>query len=387
MKKRVADKTIVDGSALRSGSTRKFFALLAVFILAIVISISVVAGVYRYLAQYKSVIAIDDKRIATNDVLLKDYLAAHGPDTAIATLKAMPNVDCHQRVHKVGQISYELTGNDAFKVLNSDCMSAYTHGVTEAFFREHGTNNLEQSLQLICQGEQNDFYSHQCYHGIGHGLMAYNDYDLPVALASCDTLPAGGTNHESCYSGVFMENVVGAIAVGEAPAGAVGDFHYSQYLSDDPLHPCTAVEPQYRSSCYFFQSSRMIEIFGPDYEKIAKNCASIEQIYQTVCFMSMGRDVDTTYRNDFAGIQASCDFAPSEALSLACISGASQDRFWHESEQDDALALCRALSDQPKARCYGELTSRARHIIADPEHRRAFCAKFEVDYINQCEVI
>ncbi len=365
---------------------RKYLSLSLLLTCVLVIGVGTGVGVYRYLNQYKTVVAIDDPGIATDDILLKEYLAAHGPDTAIAALKVMPGVDCHQRVHKVGRLSYELRGNDAFKVLNSECMSGYTHGVTEAFFHEHGTDNLAENLKLICQGEQNSFYSHQCYHGIGHGLMAYTDYDLPVALKECDTLPAEGTNHESCYSGAFMENVVGAIAIDEVPAaGAAGDFHYSKYLNDDPLYPCTAVEVRYRNSCYFFQSSRMIEIFGTDYKKVADSCASIEAIYHTSCFMSMGRDVDTTYGSDHKRIEKACYYAPDERLSLDCISGASQDKFWHESEQDEALALCRGFSPTPKSQCYGELANRARDIIPSPVGMQTFCSKFEAAYRYKCE--
>ena len=98
-----------------------------------------------------------------------------------------------------------MRGGEAFKVLNSECMSGYTHGVTEAFFREHGTENITDNLQVICNNETNNFVAHQCYHGIGHGLMAFYDYDMPQALKGCEDLP---THRESCYSGVFMENVV-----------------------------------------------------------------------------------------------------------------------------------------------------------------------------------
>jgi hypothetical protein len=380
-------KTIPNKPIKRSRSFRKLLAPLLVLLCALVIGVGVSVGVYRHLGQYKTVIAIDEPAIATDDAILKEYLATHGPDQAIAAIKAMPGVDCHQRVHKVGRINYELRGNDAFKVLNSECMSGYTHGVTEAFFHEHGTQNLTESLKMICQGEQNSFYSHQCYHGIGHGLMAYNDYDLPVALKECDTLPLMGTNQESCYSGVFMENVVGAIASDEVPTGGqTADFHYSKYLNDDPLYPCNAVEARYRSSCYFFQSSRMIEIFGIDYKKVADSCSDIEQVYQMVCFMSMGRDVDNSYSSDFKRIETSCYYAPTDDLALACISGASQDRFWHVSEQDEALALCRAMRPAAKSRCYIELASRARDIIPSPEARRAFCGKYEEAYKPVCGV-
>lgn len=331
--------------------------------------------------------AINDSRIATDDMVLKEYIMAYGVDKTIAHIKTLP-IDCHQRVHKVGRLSYELSGDKAFNVINSECMSGFTHGVTEAYFNEHGTKNLAQSLELICQGEQNGFYAHQCFHGVGHGLMAYNDYDLPVALEGCDTLPATGTSYESCYSGVFMENIVGAISVDQAKSSAnPGEFHTSSWLSNDPLYPCNAVEAKYKNACYMFQSSRMIQVLAYDYQKVASACSSIEQIYRVACFLSMGRDVSNSFQNDYAQIEKSCDYVADEQLRLSCISGASQDKFWHESEQDDAISLCKALR-QPDAKktCYTIISARGIEIISTKAISQTFCGKFELAYSNLCVI-
>ncbi len=78
-----------------------------------------------------------------------------------------------------------------------------------------------------------------------------------------------------------MENVVGAISVDEAKSSAKpGEFHTSSWLSNDPLFPCNGVEAKYKNTCYFFQSSRMIEILDYDYQKVAGACAGIEPLYR-----------------------------------------------------------------------------------------------------------
>lgn len=348
-------------------------------------------GVGSALARDRATISINkpdinDKQIATDDVLLKRYVAAYGPVQAITQIKTMPGIDCHQRSHKIGRLNYEVAGSKAFKVLNSECQSGYTHGATEAFFRDKGTNNLSSNLALICQNEENGFYAHQCFHGIGHGLMAFNDYDLPEVLKTCDGLEKRSqSNKESCYSGAFMENVVGAIAVDDAKASKTSEYHTSSYLSDDPLFPCNSVENKYKSTCYFFQSSRMLQILGSDFQKIVSNCEKIEQEYQYNCFSSTGRDVSNSFSMDIAGIEKSCGYAQREEMQLSCIGGATQDKFWDQSEQDEALSLCRGFAkDNVKQRCYIELANRARDIIAKAEDRRAFCAKYETKYTESC---
>jgi hypothetical protein len=330
---------------------------------------------------------VNETRISTDDTLLKQYIEAYGADEAIKFLKTLP-VDCHQRVHKVGRFSYELFGNKAFTVLNSECMSGYTHGVTEAFFHEHGTENLNKNLELICQGQQSGFYAHQCFHGVGHGLMAYNDYDLPVALKSCDNLQ-GDASKESCYTGVFMENVVGAIAVDEAKISHnTNEFHSSSWLSNDPLFPCNAVEDQYKSACYIFQTSRMIKLPNFDFQAVASTCTKAEASYQSICFLSMGRDVSSGYGSSYAEIEAVCsNYTNNTNYQRNCIAGASQDKFWHESQQDDALKMCKAMQQtSSKQTCYETISARGSEIITSHDSSQAFCTKFEPEYAKLCVV-
>ncbi len=76
---------------------------------------------------------------------------------------------------------------------------------------------------LWCGGS--DFIAYQCVHGLGHGLMIYTGYDLPLALATCDKL-ATSWDQTSCTGGVFMENL-------QTSYGTT-----SQWLKDDnPLVP------------------------------------------------------------------------------------------------------------------------------------------------------
>ncbi len=347
----------------------------------LIIAFVILAGWYfSFLNYQKPSVSKIDSRIATDDTVLADYISAYGPEDTIAFIKTLP-VDCHQRVHKVGRTTYELRGTDAFKVMNSECQSGYTHGMTEAFFRENGADNLTDKLKVICQDESNPFYAHQCFHGIGHGLMAFYDYGLFDALKGCDTLPS---NKESCYSGAFMENVVGALSVEKAKAQTNSEYHATEYLKDDDAeYPCNIVDDIYKSTCYFFQTSRMLQIFGPDFDKIAGVCGGLDVKYQAVCFSSMGRDVSNTNGDGFKAIVSACNEAEAIGNQTSCIDGAAQDRFWHESETDEAFAFCQYLHEEPhKTVCYRTLDQRASEIVSQPSS--SFCSHFESNYRYLC---
>jgi hypothetical protein len=266
-------------------------------------------------------------------------------------------------------MAYEIEGAQAFQSCRAECQSGCYHGATEAFFRDHGVENLSENLNIICNNELNSFFSHQCVHGIGHGLMAWADYDIHEALHNCDLLSGSET---SCYSGVFMENVVGGLASEQG--------HFTQYLSDDPHFPCTVVEDKYKEQCYFYQTSRMIQLFGTDFSKVASVCLEATEQEQHQCFQSMGRDVGNHKRGNVQGAIAACSFVPQGNKRILCLNGAVQDWFWDPSGQDSALQFCHTLQDSgEKSGCYTIISQRASEVLETKEDFLQFCAKTAQD--------
>ena len=105
----------------------------------------------------------------------------------------------------------------------------------EAFFVDKGSTTLVKSISILCEDETTGFGMHQCLHGVGHGLMAWFDYGLHDALEACD-LSKLQSHRESCYSGVFMENIVGGIALSSSEENE--NYHYTDWLNEDPHYPC-----------------------------------------------------------------------------------------------------------------------------------------------------
>ncbi len=280
--------------------------------------------------------------------------------------------DCHQPAHAVGRESYTVYGDPVFSLCSAECHSGCYHGAAEAYFSEHGAANLEKDLNIICNSSLNPFFSHQCLHGVGHGLMAWSGYDIYKALSSCDLL---SKQKDSCYTGVFMENIVGGLA----------SDHKTKYLSDDPLYPCNIVDDKYKSSCYFLQTSRMIQLFPGDFKKVAATCKSAPSQYHQVCFQSMGRDVGGQNPGNPTGAIAACRNATGSNWS-DCLNGAIQDTFWDASGADEGLAFCRTLtSGEDKTFCYSLQFSRATQVFTNPTDIKNFCAKAEQPYQYLCQ--
>ena len=309
--------------------------------------------------------------LLSDDELMVGFLRRYGPEHAVRLLKESEKyvgVDCHQRAHDLGRAAFEEFGAAAFALSSHECHAGAFHGATEALFASRGTANLEQDVAAICAGAENLFFRHQCVHGVGHGLMAWTSYELHDALPLCDRMPTQ-SDKGSCYSGVFMENVVGGLT------RLMG--HVTRYLEDDDPHfPCDVVAERYMVPCYFYQTSHMLRVFNRDFSKVAKACTEAPPAAHRSCFQSYGRDVGGATRKDPATAILYCSYAPAGLNRADCIEGAVQDRFWEKSGADDALAMC-AMVENPTEQdtCYGTIIARARHVLSTREEFDEFCAR------------
>jgi hypothetical protein len=325
-------------------------------------------------------ILTDSKEIWNNQDALYSYLAKFGPKQTTIHLNELSSQfgSCHDVAHLAGRLSYEMYDSAAFKLCSGECHSGCYHGATEAFFRANGTSNLAENLKVICSSELNPFFSHQCLHGIGHGLMAWASYDLPSSLKSCELLP-NDSGIQSCYTGVFMENIVGGLTDKKSE-------HYTKYLSDDPQFPCNEVEEKYKSSCYFLQTSRMLQIFGVDFKKVAEACSNAPTTYQRTCFESMGRDVGGVYPGKELSSITACSFAPAGMMREGCLIGAAQDSFWDPTGQDAALRFCKTLTEtSEKSACYTTIFQRSPQVLLSKSDQQKFCSKAEPQFVSLCQ--
>lgn len=336
--------------------------------------------------KYNPDITEDSETIFNDKDALYSYVKKFGPKKTTQWLNQLSAKfgSCHDIAHQSGRFAYQIYNEQAFKLCGAECHSGCYHGATEAYFYDYGTADLSQNLNLLCGSELNNFFTHQCIHGIGHGLMAWTSYDLPEALKSCELL---NQRQDSCWSGVFMENIVGGMAKFDIEKGGDAE-HFTKYLSDDPQYPCNAVEDKYKWTCYFLQTDRMLQLAGGDFrnfKKVSQNCLDAEKPYQQSCFESMGRTVGGVYRGDAKEAIAACQNAPKGPYRLGCLDGAVQDTLWDPTGQDKALTFCKLLTDkEEKDACYNRIFSRVTEVFPQGSDLRSFCSKAESQYQDKC---
>ena len=328
---------------------------------------------------------------------LEKILRTQGTEQALATLDRLarqdPDVlrDAHPYTHHLGRASFAYYGDvaEAFARCRETFWSGCYHGVLEGYLRSLLEVRAD-TIAAVCTREidawQSTFLQYQCLHGLGHGLTLYFDYQLPSALEGCDAL-ASSWERESCYSGVFMENVVAFLQ----PHHTHPEEHHSHadrprslLRPEDPLYPCTAVDAPYQRACYRMQSSAILAFSQYDFTKAFAVCAGAPAAFVPVCYESLGRDVSGFTLRDAEKTMSLCRQGSPEQAS-ACLVGAVKDFILTHADPQRGLAFCRRLDDASKEACYAATGEVLLSLYPDNQQRAQSCAQAETEYIDACK--
>jgi hypothetical protein len=249
--------------------------------------------------------------------------------------------NCHQLVHIIGRAAGTKYGDvsKAYEQGDNFCWSGYYHGVMEAVMAQIGYDQIKPKINTICatvsRAQKYSFYHYNCVHGLGHGIMAVNNSELYDSLTTCDAL-TDPWERESCYGGVFMENIMDEI----------NPNHTTKYLKkDDLMYPCNAVNTQYKQQCYLMQTSHALQDTGYDFDKVFGLCDNVEADFRQTCYQSLGRDASGSTISDPVRTRDLCLKGRDFDARNNCLIGAVKDfiSYYHANEQ--GMKLCAALDD------------------------------------------
>lgn len=315
-------------------------------------------------ALEKDLKSFDSIKGATNNKTLEYWITLIGSEKFMKKLISDSGdgskIDCHQEAHYAGRKAYQLEGKNVFKKPNYNCHSGFLHGAIEAFIAEiGGGNNLMSDVSNLCNDFKTEFARFECLHGIGHGLTAYEDYNLPEALKLCQKLP-DDYQRGSCLGGVFMENIMAASGKGAVKG------HSTNWVSDDPYFPCSGIDQDYQIQfqCYQMQTSRMLQLTNYDFNYISEKCQAAPKEMVSICFTSMGRDLAGYVLRDPAKIINHCQIIP-QAYFRDCLRGALNViiDFWGDNLTDQPQGLCKILEGSDKKYCYNWFNIRLKDVF------------------------
>ena len=366
-----------------------------------------------------------DARSGCVERALYGVLERSGVARAMGTLDLLaeqePDIrsNAHGLAHALGIAAYR--GPETVATTFAGCpktqISGCYHGVMQGYFLDLGRRNgtvAGADLDALCEPHRaNGPLYGQCTHGIGHGLMALLNHQVPPALDLCDKM-SQSFSREGCYGGVFMENIVAVTHPeqtaeshaansheGDAHAGHEGMDHGSMagmdhgahgaapaatwkpLDRDDPLYPCTAVAERYHYQCYLIQTAAILPSVNGDVARTAQICAKAPGRMVEVCYASLGRDL-TAYAGRDPRVTAELCGRAGPEVQPACIRGAAVSLVDVNANPADGLALCRLAPAAAKQGCYVSVATTMRGHLPEPARREALCATVEADFVDGC---
>jgi len=186
--------------------------------------------------------------------------------------------DCHLFAHFIGESTLEKYDFDLGKALSSctvgDCRYGCFHGVMGRYIGyEAEPSSVSSTIKSACDGVGFDSNQrNECFHGVGHGLVAHNYLPFLDAFDACKTIDPDqiGDRAFACMGGVAMERTF-------------------QYLSLDPdenqlkesipemCAPFESIGPEFMDMCIYNITLKLLFHTGYDIERTEELCEELEE--------------------------------------------------------------------------------------------------------------
>lgn len=242
----------------------------------------------------------------------------------------------HDMAHLVGQLIFRKYGLGGLPICTPVFAFGCYHGLMEvAFDKDHPEKFVTTILdaQRGCQelGDENNPSYWSCIHGMGHGVITYEEHDTGKALNDCDLLTERVRTY--CYDGVFMELSISAAA--------------NFYKRTNPLYPCNAIGDQYRSGCARAQARVMQTRLGLPLPAVAQACReSGDETIRYHCIDALGYGAAQSHLTSSIAISAECDKIANKDDAAQCKAAAAGELVFQNAANWQVLAphVCDTLS-------------------------------------------
>jgi len=320
-----------------------------------------------------------------------------------------PNTDTHLLGHVIGEILYREQGANGIQYCTEDFRNACSHSIVVGLFSDKGEKALTEIKEAckLAPGGKGAYL--MCYHGLGHGILAYKQYDLEEAIKLCQktgTKKHNNQEYPECVSGEVMEIISGGGHDRDKWAK-----QRTEYLkNDDPLYVCSSdfMPEATRGRCYDYITPYLWEAVGSDlgnpseedFKKSFKLCDQVvEENYRNICYGGFGKE--------FVGLVASRDIRSVDQMSNAqlstiynwcklsndkngisvCMEHALSSLYWGgENDRNASIRFCSVVSDlENQRKCFLSLIDKVAFYIQDPKYKESFCKEIPNEFTNECK--
>jgi hypothetical protein len=232
----------------------------------------------------------------------------------------------------------------------------------------------------------------ECVHGLGHGVLGALSLDLDRTLAHCDALSTPD-RRGGCYSGAFMEAVMGALresgdSAGHGPhvhaahdraAGAGGRLAIDPA---DPFSPCGRYDDPHARACWVYQGFLILRAVEFDPRAALERCGSAPEGRAALCAQSIGFQITGLFQRGDGWILEQCARAPA-ALGAECAAGAAAALSSMDWSGSRAKRFCTAAPPAWASTCYDSAARVLGTLMSAAELQR-FCSALGAGQPPRC---
>jgi hypothetical protein len=330
--------------------------------------------------------------------------------TVLKVAPIPPNTDMHLLGHVVGDILYKQKGMEGITACTNDFRNACSHSIVVGYYLKYGESGLPQIADTCRKAPGGSGAYTMCFHGLGHGVLAALDYDLPKTISLCQkngTPQYGFREAPECVGGAIMEIISGGFH-----NKTLWEQASKRYLkTDDALYPCNSdmVPVGSKAMCYEYLTPHLVHVAGGDLNespteevltKAFSYCKQIENEHNRAdCFAGFGkefivlaaardiRDFNSLTDAEIDKAHTLCRLAHDEAGEQFCVTHAVDSLYWGgENSSKPAIRFCeRAIGEPMQATCFSHLIGAMYYFMKDSEYRRTFCSELPEAYKPRCE--
>lgn len=337
---------------------------------------------FKELSNYFSALAEDKGGVYAFNVL-------HDADMSIGT-------DLHLLAHVVGDVLYRQQGTAGMRHCTNDFRNACSHSIVVGTLLEKGISALRDIVHACKDAPGGKGAYTMCFHGLGHGVLAYTNYNMERAVELCSMLGTEEYNEREffeCVGGMTMEMLAG---VHNPEQWAREKEKY--FREDDPLYPCTAefIPAKAKAMCYTYITPRLLEAAGgslgnPLPEHFKKAFVYCGKIINTrdrkTCYGGFGKEfivfakgrdiraIEALNNEQLSNVYAWCQLADMLEGRRACIESAVGSLYWGgENEPDVVVRFCSVQkTEEEMYLCYKSLYRNVRSYVEDSAYRIRLC--------------
>ena len=319
-----------------------------------------------------------------------------------------PNIDIHLLGHAVGDELYKQEGFDGMQYCTPDFRNACSHTIVIGALLENGMSVFDD-VNKVCQKAPGGPGAYtMCFHGFGHGVLAFVEYEFPEAIKLCakvGTAEYQNNEYHQCVGGAVMEMFQGVHDV------EVWSEKKDLYLnSENPLQLCQAdyMPDEAKYFCYTYITPFIFEASGAVdgnptpamYEKAFSYCTSVEEDeFRRVCYAGLGKefvvlaqDRDIRIMDQMTDLQLKkvitwCQLAGTSEGAEACLLEVQNSLYWGgENEYQISIRYCSLMPNaQLESACFNSMFNNVRSYEEDDRVREEICEVVPKKFNNMCK--